>query len=56
MHVVRNFMEIFLEELLGIPPDRAIAFEIELMPTMTPISKALYRLALVELKELQMQL
>ena len=31
-------------------------FEIELVPGTTPISKALYRIALVELKELQTQL
>ena len=49
-------MDVFLEELPGLPPDRAISFEIELLPRTAPISKAPYRMAPAELKELQLQL
>ena len=49
-------MEVFPEELPGLPPDRAIAFEIELLPGTAPVAKAPYRMAPAELKELQTQL
>ena len=54
--VVNEFLDVFPEELPGIPPEREISFEIELMPGTAPISKAPYRMAPVELKELQEQL
>ncbi|KAL5546500.1 hypothetical protein UlMin_006187 [Ulmus minor] len=54
--IVRNFVDIFPEELPGLPPDRAISFEIELLPGTAPVSKAPYRMAPAELKELQTQL
>ncbi|KAL5559332.1 hypothetical protein UlMin_035543 [Ulmus minor] len=44
------------DDLPGIPPDREIEFEIELLPGTAPISKAPYRMAPTELKELQIQL
>ncbi|KAL5539165.1 hypothetical protein UlMin_046037 [Ulmus minor] len=50
--IVRNFVDVFPEELLGLPPDRAISFEIELLPGTAPVSKAPYRMAPAELKEL----
>ncbi|KAL5573969.1 hypothetical protein UlMin_023566 [Ulmus minor] len=56
VHVVRNFLEVFPEDLPGLPPDREIEFEIELLPGISPISKAPYRMAPVELKELKEQL
>ncbi|KAL5580647.1 hypothetical protein UlMin_013089 [Ulmus minor] len=43
-------------KLPGIPPDREISFEIELLPGSAPVSKAPYRMAPAELKELQIQL
>ena len=43
-------------ELLGIPPDREISFEIELLAGSAPVSKAPYKMAPAELKELQIQL
>ena len=52
--IVRNFVDVFLEELPGLPPDRAISFKIELLPGTAPISKAPYRMAPAELKELQL--
>ena len=54
--MVNEFLEIFLEDLSGLPPERELEFEIELMPETTPISKTPYRMALVELKELKVQL
>nr|GFC51634.1 transposon Tf2-9 polyprotein [Tanacetum cinerariifolium] len=43
-------------ELPGIPPVREVEFNIELIPGAEPISKAPYRMAPVELKELKDQL
>ncbi|KAL5575507.1 hypothetical protein UlMin_017206 [Ulmus minor] len=54
--IVRNFVDVFPEELPGLPPDQAISFEIELLPGTAPVSKAPYRMAPTELKELQTQL
>ncbi|KAL5538765.1 hypothetical protein UlMin_046214 [Ulmus minor] len=54
--VVKEFVDVFPEELPGLPPDRAITFEINVTPGTAPISKAPYRMAPVELKELQVQL
>ena len=54
--VVREFLDVFPEELPGLPPDREISFEIELLPGIAPVSKAPYRMAPAELKELQIQL
>ena len=51
--VVCRFPYVFPEELLGLPPDREIEFEIELLPGMAPISKAPYQMAPTELKELK---
>ncbi|XP_075486195.1 uncharacterized protein LOC142525792 [Primulina tabacum] len=44
------------EEIPGFPPEREVEFSIELMPGTEPISRAPYRLAPVELKELKEQL
>ncbi|KAL5554939.1 hypothetical protein UlMin_037175 [Ulmus minor] len=40
--IVRDFVDVFPEELPGLPPDREIQFEIELLPGTAPISKAPY--------------
>ena len=56
VRVVYRFPDVFPEELLGLPPDREIEFEIELLPGTVPISKAPYWMAPVELKELKQQL
>ena len=50
--VVNEFLDVFLEEFLGLPPDREIEFTIELAPGTEPVSKAPYRMALAEMKEL----
>jgi hypothetical protein len=37
--VVREFLDVFLEELLRMPPDREVEFVIDLLPRTAPISK-----------------
>ena len=54
--IVRDFLDVFPKEFPGLPPDRAISFEIELLLGTTPVSKAPYRMALAKLKELYIQL
>ncbi|KAL0533477.1 hypothetical protein IC582_030317 [Cucumis melo] len=54
--VVRDYPDIFPEELPGLPPHREIEFAIELEPDTVPISRAPYRMAPAELKELKVQL
>ncbi|XP_057960665.1 uncharacterized protein LOC131152809 [Malania oleifera] len=54
--VVRDFPDVFPEDLPGLPPDREVEFVIDLVPGTTPISKAPYRMAPAELKELKEQL
>ncbi|KAA0036000.1 RVP_2 domain-containing protein [Cucumis melo var. makuwa] len=54
--VVKEFLEVFPDDLSGLPPDREIEFTIELLPGTSPISQAPYRMAPSELKELKMQL
>ena len=56
VEVVKEFEDVFPKDLPGIPPDREIEFAIELIPGAAPVSKAPYRLAPVELKELATQL
>ncbi|KAL0381883.1 UNVERIFIED_CONTAM: hypothetical protein Slati_4611000, partial [Sesamum latifolium] len=48
--VVREFPDIFSEELPGLPPHQEVDFEIETIPGATPISIAPYRMASSELK------
>ncbi|KAA0056300.1 pol protein [Cucumis melo var. makuwa] len=54
--VVRDYPDVFPEELPGLPPHREVEFAIELEPGTVPISRAPYRMAPVELKELKVQL
>ncbi|GKA38064.1 putative reverse transcriptase domain-containing protein [Tanacetum coccineum] len=49
--IVRDFLEVFLEDLLGIPPVRQVKFQIDLVPGAVPIARAPYRLAPSEMKE-----
>jgi hypothetical protein len=51
--VVNEFPDVFLKELLGMPPDRDIGFVIELKPGTAPIYKIPYRMATPELAELK---
>ena len=54
--VVQEFPDMFLEDLLGLPPNWELEFEIKLLASLAPISIPSYRMALVELKELKTQL
>jgi hypothetical protein len=54
--VVRDFPDVFPEELPGRPPDREVEFVIDLLPGTSPISKCPYRMSIKELKELKKQL
>jgi hypothetical protein len=56
IHVVREFPDVFPDDLLGMPPERAIEFKIELQPSTTPIAKAPYKMSPVELAESKIQL
>ncbi|GJS76477.1 putative reverse transcriptase domain-containing protein [Tanacetum coccineum] len=50
--MVRDFPEVFLDDLSGLPPVWEIEFRIELIPRATPIAKSPFRLAPSELEEL----
>ncbi|GKF12478.1 putative reverse transcriptase domain-containing protein [Tanacetum coccineum] len=43
--MVRDFLEVFPDDLSGLPPIREIEFQIELIPRATPVVKSPYRLA-----------
>ena len=49
-------MDIFPDELPGLPPHRDIDFGIELHPGISPISMTPHRISTVELQELRVQL
>jgi hypothetical protein len=51
--VVRDFLDVFPEELPGMPPDREVDFVIDLLPGTAPISKWPYRMSVEELKNLR---
>ena len=54
--VVREFPDVFPEELPGIPLEREVDLSIEIVPGTTPMSRAPYKMAPTELKELKSQL
>jgi hypothetical protein len=54
--VVCEFLDVFLEELMLLPPDRDVEFVIELMPGAGPVAKSPYRMSFEELDELKKQL
>ncbi|XP_075492406.1 uncharacterized protein LOC142530456 [Primulina tabacum] len=56
VEIVRDFPNVFLEDVSSIPPDKEVDFSIELMPGTLPISKAPYRLVPAERKELKDQI
>ena len=53
---MNEFLDMFLKDLSGIPPEREIEFGIDLLPDIQPISIPPYRMAPAELKELKEQL
>ncbi|GJX46196.1 putative reverse transcriptase domain-containing protein [Tanacetum coccineum] len=54
--VVRDFVDVFPEDLSGLPLQRQVEFRIDLVPGATPIVKSPYRLAPSEMQELSGQL
>ena len=54
--VVREFPDVFPEELPGIPLKREVDLAIEIVLGTVPMSRAPYRMAPTELKELKSQL
>nr|GEY21419.1 putative reverse transcriptase domain-containing protein [Tanacetum cinerariifolium] len=54
--VVREFPDVFPEELHGLPPVRQLEFQIDLIPGAAPVARAPYRLVPSEMQELSNQL
>ncbi|GKE79944.1 putative reverse transcriptase domain-containing protein, partial [Tanacetum coccineum] len=54
--IVQDFLEVFPEDLPGLPPTRQVEFQIDLMTGIAPVARAPYRLAPSEMKELSEQL
>ena len=54
--VVRDFLDVFPDDLPSLPPERGIDFPIDLVHGTAPISLPPYRMAPAELKELKTQL
>ncbi|GKC80651.1 hypothetical protein Tco_1131425 [Tanacetum coccineum] len=54
--VIRDFPEVFPEELPGLPPPKQVEFRIDLVPEAAPVARAPYRLAPSEMKELSVHL
>ncbi|GJT85718.1 hypothetical protein Tco_1067435 [Tanacetum coccineum] len=54
--VVREFLEVFPENLPGLPLVRQIEFQIDLIPGAAPVAQAPYRLAPSEMQELSDQI
>ncbi|KAL8260217.1 hypothetical protein R6Q59_028170 [Mikania micrantha] len=54
--VVKEYPEVFPDDLPGLPPARPVEFGIDLVPGATPVAKSPYRLAPSEMQELSNQL
>ncbi|GJZ99251.1 putative reverse transcriptase domain-containing protein [Tanacetum coccineum] len=54
--IIRDFPDVFPEDLPGLPPTRQVEFQIDLIPGAAPVARAPYRLAPSEMKELSEQL
>ena len=54
--ILREYVDVFPEEILGLPPKRELDFTIELVPSAIPSSKAPYRINILELNGLKSQL
>ncbi|GJY29473.1 putative reverse transcriptase domain-containing protein [Tanacetum coccineum] len=54
--VVRDFVDVFREDLSGLQPQRQVEFRIDLIPRVTPVAKSPYRLAPSKMQELSGQL
>jgi hypothetical protein len=54
--ILREYRDVFLEEVSGLPPRRDIDFSIELAPGDVPVSRTPYRMSTPELVELKLKL
>ena len=54
--MIKELSDVFPEELLGSPLEKEVDMVIEVLPGTVPISRAPYRMAPTELKELKTQL
>ena len=54
--VVKEFPEVFPDEIPDVPPEREVEFSIDLVPGTKPVSMAPYRMSASELAELKKQL
>ena len=53
VHVVKDYPDVFLEELPDMPPDQEIEYLIELLPGTGPISKRPYQMPANDLEEIK---
>jgi hypothetical protein len=56
VYIVSEYLDVFLEELPGMPPDCDVEFAIEVVPGTSPVFKKHYRMTSPELVELKKQL
>ncbi|MCI40066.1 retrotransposon protein, partial [Trifolium medium] len=56
LSIVCEFSDVFLEDVFDVPPEREVEFTIDLLPGISPISMAPYRMSASELNELKKQL
>jgi hypothetical protein len=54
--IVKEFPDVFPEELPGLPPEREVEVSIDIIPGLAPIAQSPYRMAPAELAELKIQL
>ena len=54
--IIKEFPDVFPDDISGLPPDREVEFTIDLIPETEPISIPPYRMAPAELRELKAQL
>ncbi|KAI3809549.1 hypothetical protein L1987_25526 [Smallanthus sonchifolius] len=54
--IVKDYPEVFPEDLPGLPPPRQVEFRIDLVPGAAPVARSPYRLAPSEMQELSNQL
>ncbi|GKA02474.1 putative reverse transcriptase domain-containing protein, partial [Tanacetum coccineum] len=54
--IVRDFLDVFPEDLPGLPPTQQVEYQINLVPGDAPVARSLYRLAPSEMQKLSTQL
>jgi hypothetical protein len=54
--MVQEFLDVFSNDLPGMPPERDIKFKIELLPSTAPVTKSPYKMTREELAKLKIHL